>query len=105
MVHEPPGTRTYLRDLAAKDYSWEKNANGQWTRRAVPLGSGIVRLPQVAAILKEMKFTGPVEIQAEYPNGGADQGRSEITLPRDQVLGGMKSDCEVLRRAFREAGI
>ena len=95
----------WLSGVAVKDYAWEKGANGQWNRRAVPLGQGIVRLPQFAAILKELGFSGPVEIQAEYPNGGADRGRGEITLPREQVLLAMKSDQETLRKALREADL
>jgi sugar phosphate isomerase/epimerase len=66
----------------------------------VPLGTGLVNLPQVAAALKEIHFSGPIEIQAEYPNGGADNAQDALTLPRGQVLGAMKHDLEVLRRAF-----
>lgn len=95
----------YLRGVAVKDYAWNRAENGQWTRRVVPLGEGIVRLPQFASILKQMQFAGPIEIQAEYPNGGADQGRAELTLPRDQVLSAMGKDQQTLRRALKEAGI
>jgi sugar phosphate isomerase/epimerase len=95
----------WLSGIAAKDYAWEKGTNGQWNRRAVPLGQGFVRLPQIASILKELNFSGPVEIQAEYPNGGADQGRNEITLPREQVLLTMRNDQEVLRKALKEADL
>jgi hypothetical protein len=95
----------WLSGVAVKDYAWEKGANGQWGRRAGPLGPGIVRLPQFAAILKELSFSGPVEIQAEYPNGGAGQGRGGITLPREQVLLAIKNDQETLRKALREADL
>ena len=59
-----------------------------------------MNLPELAAILKEINFSGPVEIQAEYPNGGADNAQDKITLPREQVLGAMKRDLIVLRTAF-----
>jgi sugar phosphate isomerase/epimerase len=75
------------------------SGNG-WRTRPVPLGTGLVNLPQVAAALKEIHFSGPIEIQAEYPNGGADNAQDALTLPRGQVLGAMKHDLEVLRRAF-----
>lgn len=95
----------YVRGVSAKDSFIEKNAEGAWRVRYVPLGEGNVQLPQFAAILKEIKFSGPVEIQAEYPNGGAENAQDKITLPREQVLGAMKKDLQVLRRAFGTAGL
>jgi sugar phosphate isomerase/epimerase len=95
----------YVRGVSAKDSFIEKNADGAWRVRYVPLGEGNVQLPQFAAILKEIKFSGPVEIQAEYPNGGAENAQDKITLPREQVLGAMKKDLQVLRRAFGAAGL
>ena len=62
-------------------------------------------LPELAAILKEINFLGPVEIQAEYPNGGADNAQDKITLPREMVLGAMKRDRLVLSAAFGPAGL
>jgi sugar phosphate isomerase/epimerase len=95
----------YVRGVSVKDSYIEKNADGAWRVRYVPLGEGNVQLPQFAAILKEIKFSGPVEIQAEYPNGGAENAQDKITLPREQVLGSMKKDLQVLRRAFGTAGL
>jgi hypothetical protein len=62
-------------------------------------------LPQVAAILKEIGFNGPVEIQAEYPNGGAESAQDKITLPREMVLGNMKRDLLALKMAFGPSGL
>lgn len=76
-----------------------------WRVEQVPLGSGLVDLPQVAQIMKEINFQGPVEIQAEYPNGGAGNGLDKITLPREQVLGAMKHDLLVLRAVLGPAGL
>jgi len=71
----------------------------------VPLGTGVVDLPQLAAVLKAIKFAGPIEIQAEYPNGGAENAQDKITLPRIQVLGAMKRDLLTLRRGFAASGL
>jgi sugar phosphate isomerase/epimerase len=73
--------------------------------RAVPLGDGLANLPELGMILKEINFSGPVEIQAEYPNGGADNAQDKITLPREQVLGAMKRDRLVLKAAFTQDGL
>jgi hypothetical protein len=61
-------------------------------------------LPRLGQILMEIGFSGPVEVQAEYPNGGANNAADKITLPRAQVLGAMKRDLLVLRKAFEPAG-
>lgn len=79
-------------------------ANG-WHVRQVPLGTGMVDLPMLAQILKEIAFDGPVEIQAEYPNGGADNAQDKLSLPRDRVLGAMRRDLSVLKDAFGRAGL
>jgi sugar phosphate isomerase/epimerase len=76
-----------------------------WRIRQVPLGEGLDNLPLLAATLKEINFTGPLEIQAEYPNGGAESAQDKLTLPRSQVLGAMKRDLTALRTAFAPAGL
>jgi sugar phosphate isomerase/epimerase len=80
-------------------------AGNGWRTRSVPLGMGMVNLPQLATALKDIRFSGPIEIQAEYPNGGADSAQDYITLPREQVLGAMKRDLLTLRRGFEASGL
>jgi sugar phosphate isomerase/epimerase len=79
--------------------------NPNWRVRQVPLGTGMDDLPQVAAILKEIGFAGPVEVQAEYPNGGAENAQDKITLPREMVLGAMKRDLLALKMAWGPSGL
>jgi sugar phosphate isomerase/epimerase len=76
-----------------------------WRIVQVPLGEGQDDLPKLATILREINFSGPVEIQAEYPNGGAGNAADKITLPPAQVLGAMKRDRLVLEAAFHTAGL
>jgi sugar phosphate isomerase/epimerase len=80
-------------------------AGNGWRTRSVPLGMGMVNLPQLAAALNDIHFSGPIEIQAEYPNGGADSAQDYIMLPREQVLGAMKRDLLTLRRGFSASGL
>jgi hypothetical protein len=62
-------------------------------------------LAPMAGILKEINFSGPVEIQANYPNGGAEKGDDHITLPREQVLGNMKRDLLSVKAAWAASGL
>ena len=64
-----------------------------------------MNLPLFAQVLKEINFSGPLEIQSEYPLGGADNAQDKITLPRAIVLGAMKRDRLVLRQAVAAAGL
>lgn len=80
-------------------------ATRPWHVRQVPLGDGMDDLPLFASILKEINFSGPMEIQAEYPNGGANNAADKITLPRAQVLGAMKRDLLALKAAFGPSGL
>jgi sugar phosphate isomerase/epimerase len=76
-----------------------------WRTKPVPLGEGIANLPLLASILREINFDGPLEIQAEYPNGGAENAQDKITLPRIMVLGAMKHDRLTLDAAFAASGL
>jgi len=105
---------SYIKGVSVKDSYLEKSPEGggrgrggpagNWRPHYTPLGQGNVQLAEFLSILREIKFAGPIEIQAEYPNGGADNAQDKITLPRSQVLGAMKKDLDVLRTALRGAG-
>lgn len=80
-------------------------AGNGWRTRTVPLGMGMVDLPKVATVLKDLRFQGPLEVQAEYPNGGAESAQDKITLPKIMVLAAMKRDLLTLRRGFAASGL
>jgi hypothetical protein len=76
-----------------------------WKVKYVPLGQGNINLPMLASILKEINFSGPIEVQAEYPNGGAENAMDKITLPKEIVLGNMKRDRLTLKAGFTASGL
>ena len=76
-----------------------------WRNVSVPLGKGLLNFPVLTQILQDIKFNGPVEIQSEYPNGGANNAQTTLTLPRAEVLGNMRNDLLTLRSAFGPAGL
>ena len=49
-------------------------------------------LPLRERCMRDIGFDGPMELQAEYPNGGAESGADKLTLPREMVLGNLKRD-------------
>ena len=74
-----------------------------WRNVSVPLGQGLLNFRLLTEVMKEIKFNGPVEIQSEYPNGGANNAQTTLTLPRAEVLGNMRKDLLVLRSALGPA--
>ena len=44
-----------------------------------------------------------MELEAEYPLGGAESAADKITLPREQVLGTLKRDVLTIRAAFQQS--
>lgn len=93
----------YVAGVSVKDFVWVKGADNRWRTDWVPLGEGLVQLNQMAAILKEIGFSGPIENQPEYPDGVG--GKTELTIPRERVLAAMTRDQQVLRAALATAGL
>lgn len=77
---------------------------GGWTSPQVPMGTGLVDVFRYAAVMRDIGFNGPMELQAEYPNGGSESGRDKLTLPRAQVIGNLKRDVLTIRAAFQHSG-
>jgi hypothetical protein len=79
-----------------------KNAKGGgWSAPNVAMGTGVVHIPRVAAVLAEIRFNGPSELQSEYPGiGGAETGADTITRPRQWVIGMLKRDVITIRKSF-----
>jgi sugar phosphate isomerase/epimerase len=77
---------------------------GGWSAPSVAMGTGIVHLPHVAALLAEIGFRGPTALQSEYAGiGGAESGADAITRPRQWVIGMLKRDVITIRKSFEMA--
>jgi sugar phosphate isomerase/epimerase len=62
--------KTYqIQETAIKDYKRGKDANGQWEPQFCPLGEGMVHFNSYFTLLKEAKFSGPIQLHYEYPLG------------------------------------
>jgi sugar phosphate isomerase/epimerase len=93
----------YVTGVSVKDFIWTKAANGRWRTEWAPLGEGLVQLDEMAKILKEIDFSGPIESQPEYPDGMG--GQSELTIPRERFVAVIRKDQQVLRAALAGAGL
>jgi len=51
-----------------------------------------------------MRFSGPLQLHFEYPLGGAEEGKSNVTN-RDEVYAAMSRDLKRLRGYLAGAGL
>lgn len=93
------GSREFPLPLAGNTFA----RGGGWRSPYVPMGTGLVDIFRYATVMRDIGFDGPMELQAEYPNGGAQRGADKLTLPREMVLGSMKRDILTIRAAFQQS--
>ena len=94
------GPREFPLPLAGNTFA----RGGGWNSIMVPMGTGTVDIFRYARVLADLNFNGPMELQAEYPNGGAQSGADKITLPRELVIGNLKRDVLTIRAALTQSG-
>ena len=93
------GSREFPLPLAGSTFA----RGGGWSAPMVPMGEGMVDIFRYAAVLRDIGFSGPMELEAEYPLGGVERGADRITLPREQVIGALKRDVLTIRAAFQQS--
>ena len=94
------GPRPFPLPLAGNAFA----RGGGWDSPQVPMGTGLVDIFRYAAVMRDLGFSGPMELQAEYANGGSENGADKLTLPRAQVIGNLKRDVLTIRAAFEQSG-
>jgi sugar phosphate isomerase/epimerase len=95
----------YVRGVAFKDFVWQKQGGGKWELAWVPLGQGMVRFPLFCSMLAASSFNGPVQLHFEHSLGGAEAGKRQITIARDQLFSAMRRDLKQLCTYFDAAGL
>jgi sugar phosphate isomerase/epimerase len=98
-------TNKHVRGIAVKDCMWAKGSNGKWKSEFVPMGSGMVYFAEFFKMVKQSGFNGPLQIHYEYPLGGANDGKTKLTMPQEEVLAAMKRDVRQLRVYLKEADL
>jgi sugar phosphate isomerase/epimerase len=95
-----------IRGVAVKDFAWEKTPNGSWQVGWCPLGKGMVDYKRFLPMLKASGFHGPLQLHMEHPElGGANDGKRELTISKDELIAAMRLDMEALKDMLRQAGI
>lgn len=91
-----------IKTIVLKDYKW-KAINGKWKVWNVPIGEGMVDFTSYFQLLKKYDIQVPVSLHLEYPLGGAEKGRSEITIAQEKVYDAMRKDLTTIQKLWKEA--
>lgn len=85
-----------------KDFIWEKDSNGAWKIKNVPLGEGMVDWKTYFTEYKKLNVEAPVSIHYEYDLGGAESGSNTTTMPLPEIKKWLKKDLVVLKEQFNK---
>ncbi len=94
----------FVYSLAIKDFIWKKNRD-KWAPEVVPLGEGMVNFSRYFDLLKQYQIKCPVSIHYEYSLGGAELGKHEIPLNKNEVIEAIGKDLATVKRMFKEANL
>ena len=109
--------KDYMRGIAIKDFTWEKNekgstqndpfdkslsAQGAYVPHWCPIGKGMVNFDGFFDVVKANQFSGPVQLHFEYPGlGGAQNGKTTLSIPKQQLIEAMRTDLMAVKERMR----
>jgi sugar phosphate isomerase/epimerase len=91
-----------IKTIVVKDYKWGQ-VNGKWQPVNVPIGEGMIDFTRYFRLLKDYGIKVPVSLHMEYPLGGAEKGKSTLSVDESIVFEAMRKDLERLKKLWREA--
>jgi sugar phosphate isomerase/epimerase len=92
----------FINSIVLKDVKWGV-VNGKWEPINVPVGEGMVDFKRYFSLLKKYKINVPVSLHVEYDLGGAEQGLTNISIDKKEVLRRIKKDLIFLQDAWKNA--
>lgn len=101
-VHGYDLLKDHIKTVDIKDVIWQKKGD-KWQSQIVPLGEGMADYKTLMALLRRDNFSGPMSLHFEYPLGGAESGKKQITVAPEVVLTAMQRDLETLRGMLKQA--
>ena len=94
--------RPFIKTIVIKDFKWGL-VDGKWKPVNTPLGEGMVDFDLYFSLLKKYKINVPISLHLEYDLGGAEHGKSILTIDKKEVFKHMKKDLSFLREAWERA--
>ena len=91
-----------IQTIVLKDFKWGR-INGKWKIINVPIGEGMVNFTKYFKILKSYGLNPPVSLHLEYPLGGAEKGKYNITIDKKIVFDAMAKDQKTIRELWEKA--
>ncbi len=91
-----------IKVIVLKDFKWGK-VGDKWKALNVPIGEGMVDFDKYFKLLKSYGLNPPVSLHLEYPLGGAEKGKYEITVDRKVVYDAMIKDLKAIRKLWKDA--
>ncbi|MEX2632857.1 MAG: sugar phosphate isomerase/epimerase family protein [Balneolales bacterium] len=91
-----------IETIVLKDFKWVES-NGEWKVQDTPIGEGMVDFVSYFKMLKEFNLQVPITVHYEHSLGGAERGRSELTIPHNKVFKAMEKDIETLNTLWKSA--
>ncbi|MFW6277199.1 MAG: TIM barrel protein [Prolixibacteraceae bacterium] len=85
-----------------KDFVWNKNDEGKWHVKNVPLGEGMVDFPKYFELYEKMNVQGPVSIHYEYDLGGAEHGSRNPSMSKEEIASWLERDLRFLKNQFKK---
>ena len=92
----------WIKTTAIKDFVWYKNENSEWKLKNVPLGEGMVDFDTYFKLYKSLNIKAPVTIHYEYDLGGAEHGKTNPAMSRDEIYFWLNKDITFLKDYFKK---
>lgn len=94
--------RPQIRTLAIKDFKWAV-VDDKWKLVNTPIGDGMVDLKRHFRMLKDTGTIYPMTLHVEHDLGGADKGKRNPTMPKEEILALIKHDLDMVKKIWNEA--
>lgn len=92
----------WIRTTDIKDFVWSRNNKNGWKIKDVPLGEGMVDFTKYFDLYKSLDIGAPVSIHYEYDLGGAEYGKTEVSMSREEIYPLLYKDLTFLKNQFEK---
>ena len=105
-IHSARLVPPFLRGVALKDFKWGQDGSGNWQPHWCAPGEGMVNFALFFKMLKEIHFSGPLQLHYEYPGlGGAEDGLKTLGIEKRRFLSILTRDLEFTKQQLRDAAL